>query len=43
MAYRSYQDKDYLIIVSKNKPRFTTIRKNMGITGGAQTKDYQHF
>ena len=36
------QDKDYLIIVSENKPDFQRLEK-YGISGSAQTKDYQQF
>jgi len=36
------QDKDYLIIVSENKPDLQRLEK-YGVSGSAQTKDYQQF
>ena len=36
------QGKDYLIIVSKEKPNFQKLEK-YGVVGSSQTKDYQHF
>lgn len=36
------QDKDYLIIVSENKPDLQGLEK-YGVSGSAQTKDYQQF
>ena len=36
------QGKDYLIIVSKEKPNLQKLEK-YGVVGSAQTKDYQHF